>query len=151
MMAETGPRARRSDARVPRRRRGRAVGRLAGFAYLAIAVIGVAFALVTWRVGRLNPINALVFALVVIGTAPAGLMALRGDYPGARMDEGQREMSRAAQSDAFYVAYLGLYVLFFVELFSRGTPLAIQAATGALLLLVSLTWMGGYMWRRWRP
>ena len=67
------------------------------------------------------------------------------------MDEGQREMSRAAQSDAFNVAYLGLYALFFATIFFPQLQSAVTVGIGVLLLLVTLTWAGGYMWRRWRP
>ena len=126
--------------------------RLIGFVYLAFALAAAVFALVTWRMGKLNPINLLVFALTIAGTAPAGLLAWQGDYLGSRgMDEGQREMSRAAQSDAFNVAYLGLYALFFGYIFFPWVHDAAPVLIGVLLLLVTLTWVGGYMGRRWRP
>jgi hypothetical protein len=152
MMAETGPRSRRIDARDARRRHGQAILRAFGIAYLACALLAVLFALVTWLTGRLNPINVLVFALAAVGTGPIGLLALRGDYLGSgRMDEGQLEMSRAAQSDAFHVAYFGLFALFFGYAFFPGLRPSTQVAIGVVLLLVMLTWTGGYMWRRWRP
>jgi hypothetical protein len=127
------------------------IHRAVGILYLAFAVIALLFALVTWWIGRLNPINLLVFTLAVAGAAPIGLLALQGDYPGRNMDEGQREMNQAAQSDAFHVAYFGLYALFFASILFSVTSTAVQAAIGGLLLLVTLTWVGGYMWRRWRP
>jgi hypothetical protein len=134
------------------RRRGRAPQRIIGGVYLALGLAAVVFALVTWRLGRLTPINLLVFALVVASTVPIGLLAWQGDFLGTgRMDEGQREMSHAAQSDAFHVAYFGLYALFFGDLFFPEIHSAIPVLIGALLLLVTLTWVGGYMWRRWRP
>jgi hypothetical protein len=151
MMAETDPLTPRGDAQGRRRRPGRTAELAFGIVYLAFAVFALLFALVTWLAGRLNPINVLVFALAVAGTAPSGLMALRGDYPGARMDEGQRETYRAAQSNAFHVAYFGLYALFFGSIFFPWTRLSVQVALGGLLLLVTLTWVGGYIWRRWRP
>jgi len=139
----------RADTRRPRDRRTRLVF---GVAYLAFALAATVFALVTWWLGRLNPINLLVFALAVAGTAPVGLLALRGDFVGSRgMDEGQREMSRDAQSDAFHVAYFGLYVLFFGYGFFPATRAYVQVEVGGLLLAVMLTWLLGYMWRRWRP
>jgi hypothetical protein len=126
--------------------------RIVGVIYLAFALAAVVFAVVTWLVGRLNPINTLVFALTVAATAPIGLLALRDDYPSSsRMDEGQREMDRAAKANAFHVAYFGLYILFFgANLFTRFRD-ALPVAIGVLLLLVSLTWVGSYMWSRWRP
>jgi hypothetical protein len=136
----------------PRRMRMRSAHRIVGVIYLAFALAAVVFAVVTWLVGRLNPINTLVFALAVAGTAPIGLLALRDDYPSpSRMDEGQREMDRAAKANAFHVAYFGLYALFFgANLFTTFRD-ALPVATGVLLLLVSLTWAGSYMWSRWRP
>ncbi len=95
-----------------------------GFFDLAIVVATLIFTLVTWWVGRLTVYNALVFALVVAGMAPNALMALRGDYPGARMDEGQREMWQRSLSDSFYAGYIGLYALFFASFWfnmSRGS------------------------------
>jgi hypothetical protein len=160
MMAETPPRPPRTDAdgdshrdaHRRRRRQGRAAQHVIGLIYLAFAVSAAVFALATWWVGKLNPINLLVFALTIAGTAPVGLLAWQGDYLGARsMDEGQREMSRAAQSDAFYVAYLGLYALFFGYLYFPQVRDAIPVLIGALLLVVTLTWVVGYTWRRWRP
>ena len=126
--------------------------RLIGVIYLACAVAALLFALVTWWIGRLNPINALVFVLAVPGPLPSGSSGVAGRLLGrARMDEGQREMDRAAQSDAFYVAYLGLYALFFQRHLLSSVRDAMPVAIGVLLLLVALTWLGGYMWRRWRP
>jgi hypothetical protein len=150
MMAEMNRRpARHYDAGG---RRGRLAQRVIGAAYLAVGLGAVIFALVTWLLGRLNPINLLVFALAVAGTAPAGLLAWQGDYPGSRhMDEGQREMNLAAQSNAFYVAYTGLYALFFGYILIPETHGVMPVLIGALLLLVMLTWLVGYMWRRWRP
>lgn len=133
------------------RRGGHAVERRFGFAYLGSGVTTLIFALVTWAAGRLTPFTALVFALVIAGVIPSGLMALRGDYPGARMDEGQRETWRRSLSDSFYVGYLGLYALFFGSVWFTMTRAAMQVAIGVLLLLMTLTWAGGYMWRRWRP
>lgn len=135
-----------------RRRRARITQRLIGGVFLALAISAVVFALVTWWLGKLNPINALVFALVVVSAAPIGLLAWQGDYVGTRqMDEGQRAMDRSAQSDAFYIAYLGMYALFFAATFFPTFRDALPTAIGVLLLLVSLTWLGGYMWRRWWP
>jgi hypothetical protein len=120
--------------------------------YLALALGAVVFAIVTWLIGRLNPVSALVFALVAVGTTPLGVLALRNDYPDSRrMDEGQREMDRAARSDAFLVAYFGLFALFYGAIFFPGFHNAMPIAVGLLLLLVILVWMLGYMWRRWRP
>ncbi|HEX9414564.1 MAG TPA: hypothetical protein VF916_13745 [Ktedonobacterales bacterium] len=143
MMAETDPLALRGDAQGKRRRPGRTAELAFGAIYLAFAVFALLFALVTWLAGRLNPINVLVFALAMVGTAPSGLMALRGDYPGARMDEGQRQTYHAALSDAFHVAYFGLYAVFFGSIFFPWTHLSVQVALGGLLLLVTLTWVGG--------
>jgi hypothetical protein len=67
------------------------------------------------------------------------------------MDEGQREMDCAAKANAFHVAYCGLYVLFFGSLFSTTFRDALPIAIGVLLLLVSLTLAGSYMWGRRRP
>jgi hypothetical protein len=126
--------------------------RVIGAIYLTFAAGAVVFALITWMSGHLNPINLLVFALAVGGTAPVGLLALRDDYPTARgMDEGQREVDRAAKANAFHVAYFGLYVLFFGATFSAAFRDALPIVIGVLLLLVSLTWAGSYMWGRWRP
>jgi hypothetical protein len=128
------------------------VERVFGFAYLAFALFIVLFALVTWLIGRLTPINVLVFALAAAGSGPFGVLVLRGDYMGTRwMDEGQREMYRAAASDAFHVAYIGLGALFVGPILFPSLHASIQIAIGVLLLLVTLTWIGGYMWRRWRP
>lgn len=149
IMAEHRPPERDASAQNRRRHMSH---RLIGVVYLAFAVAALLFALVTWWIGRLNPINALVFALAVAGTLPVGILALRDDYPGSRdMDEGQRAMNWAAQSDAFYVAYLGLYALFFAVIFFPALSGAMPVAIGVLLLLISLTWLGGYMWRRWYP
>jgi len=148
-MAEQRPPQRNASARGRRRHISR---RLIGIAYLAPAVAALVAALVTWWIGRLNPINALVFALAVAGTLPVGILALQGDYLDARdMDEGQRAMNWAAQSDAFYVAYLGLYALFFAVIFYPELRDAMPVAIGVLLLLITGAWLGGYMWRRWRP
>ena len=148
-MTEQRPPQRDANVRSRRRHISR---RLIGIAYLAPAVAALLAALVTWWIGRLNPINALVFALAVAGTLPVGILALRDDYPGSRdMDEGQRAMNWAAQSDAFYVAYLGLYALFFAVIFFPGLRDAMPVAIGVLLLLITGAWLGGYMWRRWRP
>jgi hypothetical protein len=148
-MAEQRPTRQEASARSRRRRSPQ---RIIGAIYLAIAVAALLFGLVTWWIGRLNPINALVFALAVAGTLPVGILALQGDYLDARgMDEGQRAMNWAAQSDAFYVAYLGLYALFFSVIFFPALRDVMPVAIGILLLLISLTWLGGYMWRRWRP
>jgi hypothetical protein len=154
MMAEMQQRPPHLAAGVRRSRFGRtrAAHRIVGVIYLTFALAAVVFAVVTWLVGRLNPINVLVFALTVAGTAPIGLLALRDDYPSSsRIDEGQREMDRAAKSNAFHVAYFGLFVLFFgANLFTTFRD-ALPVAIGVLLLLVSLTWAGSYMWSRWRP
>lgn len=148
-MAEQRPPQRDASARNRRRHISQ---RLIGIVYLAFAVAALLFALVTWWIGRLNPISALVFTLAVAGTLPVGILALQGDYLSTRgMDEGQRAMNSAAQSDAFYVAYLGLYALFFSVIFFPALRDAMPVAIGILLLLISLTWLGGYMWRRWRP
>lgn len=142
----------RSSGQGRRALRGRAVDITIGAIYFAFTLLALLFALITWWTGRLNPINALVFALAVAGTAPVGLLALRGDHLGSKhMDEGQRAMNRSAQADAFHVAYLGLYVLFFAaNLFPKMRD-SLPIAIGVLLLLVSLAWLGGYMWRRWQP
>jgi hypothetical protein len=122
-MAEQRPPQRDASARG---RRGHISRRLIGIAYLAPAVAALFAALVTWWIGRLNP--------------------------GSRdMDEGQRAMNWAAQSDAFYVAYLGLYALFFSVIFFPALRDAMPVAIGVLLLLITGAWLGGYMWRRWRP
>lgn len=148
-MAEQRPPQRDASARSRRRKISQ---RLIGVVYLAFAVAALLFALATWWIGRLNPINALVFALAVAGTLPVGILALQGDNLSSReMDEGQRAMNWASQSDAFYVAYLGLYTLFFAVIFFPALRDAMPVAIGVLLLLISLTWLGGYMWRRWRP
>ncbi len=85
-MAEQRPSPRDTGARSRRRRIPQ---RLIGLVYLAIAVAALLFAIVTWLIGRLNPINALVFALAVAGTLPVGILALQNDYPSAHgMDEG---------------------------------------------------------------
>ena len=150
IMAEAHPPQRGAAAQ--RRRRARITRRVIGASYLAFALFGVLFALVTWWIGKINPINALVFVLVVASATPIGLLAWQGDYVGtSQMDEGQREMDRAAQSDAFYIAYLGLYALFFGAIFFPAFRDALPVAIGVLLLVVSLTWLGGYMARRWRP
>jgi hypothetical protein len=152
MMAETHQCPPRAEARQSRSSRARLAQRVIGAIYLALALGAVLFALVTWWVGRLNPINALIFALTAAGTGPIGLLALGDDYPASRrMDEGQREMDRAAKSNAFHVAYFGLYALFFGALFFPTARDALPVAIGVLLLLVSLTWAGSYMWGRWRP
>ena len=149
IMAEQRPPRRDASARGRRRRIPQ---RLIGVIYLAVAVAALLFGIVTWLTGRLNPMNALVFALAVAGTLPVGILAWQGDYLDSRgMDEGQRAMNWAAQSDAFYVAYLGLYALFFSVIFFPALRDAMPVAIGVLLLLISLTWVGGYMWRRWRP
>jgi hypothetical protein len=150
-MTETHPRPPQAAAAHGRRRR-RTIQRIIASIYLALALAAAVFALITWRLGRLNPINVLVFALVIAGTAPVGLLVWGGDDLASRhMDEGQREMNLAAQSDAFQVGYFGLYVLFFGLTFIPALRDAMPIAVGALLLVVNLTWMGGYMWRRWRP
>src|SRR5215467_13175916 len=116
MMAEHEHESAAHQARRLSRRvgHGQTIQRVVGAIYLSLAIATMLFALVTWLTGRLNAINLLVFALAIAGTVPVGLLALRGDYPAAgRMDEGQREMNLAAQSNAFHVAYFGLYVLFF--------------------------------------
>jgi hypothetical protein len=126
--------------------------RVVGAIYLAFALAAVVFAIITWLVGRLSPVNVLVFALTTAATAPIGLLALRDDYPASsRMDEGQREMDRTAKANAFYVAYFGLYALFFGSIVFSTLRDALPVAIGVLLLLVSLTWAGSYMWNRWRP
>lgn len=152
LMTEPHEHLRQRDAVAQRRRRARITQRLIGVLYLGVALIVVVFASVTWAEGKLNPLNALIFALAVAGTLPIGILALQGDYLGTRsMDEGQREMSYAAQSDAFHVAYLGLYALFFGAILIPTFRDALPVAIGVLLLLATLTWVGGYMWRRWRP
>jgi hypothetical protein len=152
MMAEIGRRPPRGEARRNRPGHTQTAHQIVGAIYLAFALAAVVFAVVTWLVGRLNHINVLVFALTVAGTAPIGLLALRDDYPSSsRMDEGQCEMDRAAKANAFYVAYFGLYVLFFGSTLFTTFRDAISVAIGVLLLLVSLTWAGSYMWGRWRP
>ena len=152
MMAEIDRCSPHANARRHRPGRTQLAHRVVGAIYLAFAVAAVVFALVTWLIGRLNPINVLVFALAAAGTAPIGLLALRNDYPGSRsMDEGQREMDRAAKANAFHVAYFGLYALFFGSIFSTTFRDALPVAIGVLLLLVMLTWTGSYMWSRWRP
>lgn len=146
------PSTTRSDALTRRRRRARIIQRLIGGAYLALAASAVVFVLVTWWIGRINSINLLVFTLAAVSATPIGLLAWQGDFVGTRrMDEGQREMDRSAQSDAFYLAYLGLYALFFAALFFPSFRDALPTAIGVLLLLISVTWLGGYLWRRWRP
>ena len=154
-MAETRGPASQSGTRgvVPRRReRNRTTERIIGSVYIAVAVALLIFGLVTWAIGRLNPINALVFAIGAVGTLPIGLLALRGDYVGTRgMDEGQREMYRAAQADAFYVAYFGLFALFLSNILWPWLLAQAQVETGVLLLLIVMTWLVSYMWRRWRP
>ena len=151
-MAEAHQSSPRAEARKNRSGRARLVHRIVGAIYMVFALAAVIFALVTWLVGRLNPINALVFALTAAGTAPIALLALRDDYPASsRMDEGQREMDRAAKANAFHVAYFGLYALFFGSIFFTAFREALPVAIGVLLLLVSLTWAGSYMWSRWRP
>lgn len=152
LMTEAHEHPRQRDAVAQRRRRARITQRVIGAIYLAVALAALVFALITWATGRLNPINALVFLLAIAGTTPIGVLALQGDYLGTRgMDEGQREMSYAAQSDAFHVAYLGLYALFFSAILVPTFRDVMPVAIGALLLLATLTWVGGYMWRRWRP
>ena len=152
MMAEIQTPGPRRDPQPAPRHRGSVKRLIIGGGYLAFAVAAAVFALVTWWVGRLNGINLLVFALAVAGTLPIGLLALQGDYLGSTsMDEGQRDMSRAAQSDAFYVAYFGLFALFFGYTFVPAIQPYMQEAIGVLLLAVIVTWLGGYMWRRWRP
>lgn len=132
--------------------RGLTKQRIIGGAWIAIAVAVAVWALVTWWTGHLTAINLLVFALAIAGTLPPGLLALQGDYAGTmNMDEGQREMSRAAQSDAFYVAYFGLFALFFGYDFIAAMRPYTQVGIGVLLLAVIVTWHGSYMWRRWRP
>ncbi|MGH2485265.1 MAG: hypothetical protein ACRDHE_04545 [Ktedonobacterales bacterium] len=127
------------------------VERRFGFVYLGSAVMTLVFALVTWAVGRLTPFNTLIYALAAVGLIASAVMALRGDYPSARMDEGQRESWRQALSDAFYVGYIGLCALFLGSVFFTISRAATQDAIGVLLLLMTLTWAGAYMWRRWRP
>ena len=151
-MTETGRRSSRAGAFANGNRRTGIASKVIGVIYLAIALGAVVFAIVTWLIGRLNPVSALVFALVAAGTAPIGLLALRNEYPDSRrMDEGQREMDREAKSDAFHVAYFGLFALFYGAIFFPGFRDAMPIAVGLLLLLVMLVWMLGYMWRRWRP
>src|SRR5260370_37677527 len=116
-VTEISPRPQRADVQGVRRR-GRTARHVIGAIYLGFAAAAVLFALGTWWAGRLNPINLLVFALATAGTLPVGLLAWHGDLlcsPG--MDEGHREMSRAAQSNAFNVAYLGVYAPFFATIF----------------------------------
>ena len=150
-VSEISPRPQRADVQGVRRR-GNTTRHVIGAIYLGFAAAAVLFALGTWWAGRLNPINLLVFALATAGTLPVGLLAWQGDFLGSPgMDEGQREMSRAAQSDAFNVAYLGLYAPFFATIFFPQLQSAVTVGIGVLLLLVTLTWAGGYMWRRWRP
>ena len=152
MMGETHQRPPRAQARGSRPGRTRIAHRVVGAIYLTFALAAVVFALVTWSVGRLTAVNALVFALVAAATAPIGLLALHDDYPASRrMDEGQREMDRAAKSNAFHVAYFGLYALFFGSIYFPEYRNVLPIAIGVLLLLVSLTWAGSYMWSRWRP
>jgi len=125
--------------------------RVIGLAYLVLALLGVLFGVFTWWIGRLNPVNLLVFALLIVGSVPTGLLALQGDYLGRAADEGQRQMNQEAQSDAFYVAYFGLFAVFFALILFPMTQVAAEIAIGGVLLLVVITWVGGYMWRRWRP
>ncbi len=125
--------------------------RAIGLAYIALALLGILFALYAWWAGRLNMTNLLVFALLVAGCGPVGLLALQGDYPGRSLDEGQRQMYREAQSDAFHVAYFGLFAVFYALILFPVGQVTAEIAIGGLLLLVTLTWLGGYMWRRWRP
>ncbi len=95
-MTEISPRPQRADVQGVRRR-GRTARHVIGAIYLGFAAAAVLFALGTWWAGRLNPINLLVFALATAGTLPVGLLAWQGDFLGSPgMDEGQREMSRAA-------------------------------------------------------
>jgi hypothetical protein len=144
---ETPRRARRD------RGRGRSLGTwIAGGVPLALVLLTLAFGVYTWWIGRLNPINALVFALAIAGTLPVVILQFRGDAAAyGRMDEGQREMLRSAQADALYVAYLGLFALFFGYLFFPAARADAPVHVGLLLLLVILIWYGSYMWRRWRP
>jgi hypothetical protein len=105
LITESHEYARQRDAVAQRRRRARITQRLIGVLYLGVALVVVVFASVTWAEGKLNTLNALLFALAVAGTLPIGILALQGDYLGTHsMDEGQGEMSYAAQSDAFHVA-----------------------------------------------
>lgn len=143
-MSETNPAVRRRAAGP-----GQRMQLVFGIFYLALALSAVAFAVVTWRIGRLNPTNALVFALIFVGLLPWAILALRGDYQqGRNMDEGQREMFRAAMADALYVAYFGLYGLFMAYIFVPAWQAAAGTAVGVLLLLVMATWFGGYLLRR---
>ena len=152
MMTETHGSEQQTGPRRPTRTGGRAKQRIIGGIWIAIAVAVAVWALATWVTGQLNAVNALVFALAIVGTLPPGLLALQGDYVGTmNMDEGQREMSRAAQSDAFYVAYFGLFALFFGYDFIPAMRPYIQLGIGLVLLAVILTWHGSYMGRRWRP
>lgn len=147
-MTETQPHPRRTDGLTTPG--GRTVDRAFGVFYLAIVAATLIFAVVTWWIGRLTAFNAIVFALVIAGVTANAAMALRGDYPGARMDEGQRETWRAALSDSFYVGYLGLFALFFASYWLNMSRDSMQTLVGVLLLLMTLCWGGGYMWRRWR-
>lgn len=143
-MSETSPAVRRRGAAPTHR-----MQLLFGMLYLALALSAIAFAAITWSLGRLNPTNALVFALVFVGTLPWAILTLRGDaQQGRNMDEGQREMFRAAMADALYVAYFGLYALFMAYIFVPAWQASAGAAVGVVLLLVMATWFGGYLLRR---
>jgi hypothetical protein len=149
-MDESGASPRASRAR--RHRWRHVANRVAGAAYLAVAFLALAFGAYTMWVGKLNPINFLVFALAIAGMAPVGILLLGGERASERgMDEGQREMFRAAQADALYVAYFGLFALFLGYIFFPALQSNTQIAIGIVLLLTILTWYLGYMWRRWRP
>jgi len=139
----------RETARARRPQRGRRIQLVFGVIYLMLAAFIALFALITWWVGRLNPINALVFALAFVGTTPWAIIVLRGDYRSSRsMDEGQREMYRAAMADAVNIAYFGLYALFMAYIFVPAWQAAAGIHVGVLLLLITATWFGGYLWRR---
>ena len=90
---------------------------------------------------------------LIVGTLLVGIILLREDGISgigiATGDEGQRDAQVRAQSLAFYTAYFGLIAVFVGASLAPWVRAASQLLLGMLLLLVMVTWLGGYMWYRW--
>lgn len=104
-----------------------------------------------WLRGYVTADGILTSIIVVVGTALGGLLALSGDGDVLLFtvaDEAQRDALAKATVPSFSLAFWGLAALYIAYQLRPDWRASADIAIGVLLILLTVTYAGGYLWRR---
>jgi hypothetical protein len=142
----------RASRRWPLRRSAR-INRVVAAISWAGTLFAVVFVVRGWWIGQLTADALVTLAAAGVGCALGGVLALSGDGDVIYLtgpDEGQLDAMRTAALPAFSLTFFALLVIWVGDDFWPAWRANMHLLLGLLLLLMMVTYLGGYLWQRRR-